>query len=180
MLWLYWCAILVLIASMAWRMRRSPRLGRAESAVLLGIFAVAQAWIARLLLGDGHAPRATPDLAIGVAFLVASGMLDLRRQLEFDELEESPDLSHFIGLWMAKAFPFALLYALPELLANAVLRGSATRLLAFLWAIASVDVVMHFVGPSFGRTLTRWQEKRKAKSSNNYLKWYKPEEWKDR
>lgn len=178
-LWLYWCAVLVLVASMARRMRRSPRMPRADSAVLLGIFVVAQGWVARLLVDDGHLPRATPDLAIGVVFLVASGVLDLRRQLAFDELE-SPDLLHFLGLWMAKSFPFALLYAVPEMLADSFLRGSAARLLGFLWAIASIDVLLHLLGPSFGRTLTVWQQKRKTKSSDNYLKWYKPEEWKDR
>lgn len=178
-LWLYWCAILVLLASMAWRMRRWPSIRRVESAVLLGIFTVAHAWVARQLLGDGHAPRPTTDLAIGIVFLVASSLLDVRRRLGFDELE-APDFTHFLGLWIAKVFPFALLYALPAMLAESFLRGSAARLLGFLWAIASIDVLLHLIGPSFGRTLTVWQRKRKTKSSDNYLKWYKPEEWKER
>jgi hypothetical protein len=176
--WLYWYGACVLGACSAWRMHRSLSTSRGEAAWTLAFFCALQAGLGVLLLRTAGMPAWSAEAGIALAWIAANSALDLRRHLAFDELE-APDLTHFLGLWMARLLPFGLMFALP--LAFPTRDFESERLLiAFLAGVAGVDIVLQRIGPSFGRTLTVWQRRRATHSSNNYLKWYKPSEWKDR
>jgi hypothetical protein len=177
--WLYWCGSFFLAASSAWRMHRSLAVSRIEAGIVLAIFGSLQALFAVLLHRNGYALAWSLNVAIAVPWMLANYGLDLRRHLAFDELE-SPGILHFLGLWFARCVPFALMFGLPVAYPDRFLHGGPVMLIAFFCCVAAIDVALHLVGPSFGRDLTVWQQKRKTKSSKNYLKWYRPQEWRDR
>jgi hypothetical protein len=173
--WLYWYGGFFLAASCAWRMHRSLVVARNEAGIVLGIFAFPQILFAVLLQRHGYALAWSLDAAIALPWILANYALDLRRHLAFDELQ-SPSSLHFLGLWFARCAPFALMFGLPAAFPERILHGSPATLLAFVCGVAAIDILLHLIGPAFGRQLTVWQRKRYAKSSKNYLKWYRPPE----
>lgn len=176
--WLYWSGSFFLVASIIWRMRLSPVVTRLEAGIVLAFLGMLQWLAAEILARNGYAMAWNRSVAIALPWIFANTALDLRRHLKFDELE-SPSFVHFLILWFARSVPFALIFVLPLAFPGRILHGGPAPLLAFLACVAGIDVALHLAGPSFGRQLTRWQQKRQAKSSNAYLKWYRPAQRKD-
>lgn len=176
--WLYWYGACVLGACSAWRMHRSPSTNRGDTVGGMVFFCALQTGLGALLMRKAGAPSWSPEAGIALTWIAANSVLDTRRHLAFDALE-APDLTHFLGLWIARLLPFGLMFGLP-LAVPAETFESSRLLIAFLAGVAGVDIVLQRIGPSFGRTLTVWQRRRATRSSDNYLKWYKPSEWKDR
>jgi hypothetical protein len=171
--WIYWAGGFLLAAASAWRMHKSISFARGDALFVLGMFLLMQWIAAELLLRHGVVPALRLDAALALAGMAANFALDIRRQVAFDD-RESPGTAHFLILWFARGLPFGLMVAVPWLLPDRFQYGASVLPLAFLAGVAAIDVLMHWIGPSFARELTTWQRKLKTKSSKNYLKWYRP------